>query len=351
MNMGRRVFLGMSTAIAAIAVHQVWSIDQSAAQNNKVVNLYTARHYDADNQIYEGFFKKTGIKVNLVEAPADKLIERLKSEGANSPADVVMTVDAGNLWRIQQAGLFQKTPTSSLLYSKIPANLRDPNGQWFGFTTRARVIAYNKDRVKPSEIARYEDLANPKWRDKVVMRSSSNIYNQSLVASMIPPMGAAKAESWSKGLVANFARQPEGNDTAQIKSLAAGMGSVSVINNYYLARMLSSKDSKDREIASKVGIIFPNQRDRGTHINISGGGIAKHSPNRRAAVMFLEYLASPEGQRVFAGNNHEYPAVAGVPMSPVLARFGKFKPDPLNAAEFGGLNRNAIQVMDRAGWK
>jgi iron(III) transport system substrate-binding protein len=351
MSIGRRVFLAMSTAIAAIAIHQVWSIDQSAAQNNRVVNLYTARHYDADNQIYEGFFKKTGIKVNLVEAPADKLIERLKSEGANSPADVLITVDGGNLWRTQQAGLFQKAPTSSSLYSKIPANLRDPNGQWFAFTKRARVIAYNKARVKPGDIARYEDLANPKWRDKVLMRSSSNIYNQSLVASMIPPMGATKAESWSKGLVANFARPPEGNDISQIKSLAAGMGSVSVINTYYLARLLNSKNPQDREAASKVGIIFPNQKDRGTHINVSGGGIAKHSPNRKAALMFLEYLASPEAQKIFAGNNYEYPVVAGVPMAPVLTKFGKFKADPLNPAEFGGLNRNAIQVMDRAGWK
>jgi iron(III) transport system substrate-binding protein len=351
MGMKRRALLATGAAIATVAMHQLWSMDKSVAQANKVVNLYSARHYDADNKVYQAFFKKTGIKVNLVEAPADKLIERLKSEGANSPADVLITVDAGNLWRTQQAGLLQKVPTSSSLYSKIPANLRDPDGFWFGFTKRARVIIYNKAKVKPGEIARYEDLADPKWRGKILMRSSSNVYNQSLVGSIIAALGTAKAETWAKGLVANFARPPEGNDISQIKSLAAGMGALSVVNTYYLGRLLKSSKPEDRQAAGKVGIIFPNQKDRGTHVNISGGGIAKHSPNRKAAQMYLEYLASPEAQKIFAGNNYEYPVVPGVPIDPVLASFGKFKEDKLNPKVFGGWNRSAIQLMDRAGWK
>ncbi len=351
MSMKRRALLATGAAIAAAALHPVWSVEKGVAQTNKVVNLYSARHYDADNKVYQAFFKKTGIKVNLVEAPADKLIERLKSEGANSPADVLITVDAGNLWRTQQAGLFQKMPTSSSLYSRIPANLRDPDGFWFGFTKRARVIIYNKAKVKPGEIARYEDLANPKWRGKILMRSSSNVYNQSLVGSLIAALGAAKTEAWAKGLVANFARPPEGNDISQIKSLAAGMGSLSVVNTYYLGRLTKSSKAEDRQAAGKVGIIFPNQKDRGTHVNISGGGIAKHSPNRKAAQLYLEYLASPEAQKIFAGNNYEYPVVPGVAIDPVLVSFGKFKEDKLNPKVFGGWNRAAIQLMDRAGWK
>lgn len=350
MSMKRRAFLASGAAITAFTAHQVWSAGNSVAQSGKVLNLYSARHYDADNQVYEGFFKKTGIKVNLVEAPADKLIERVKSEGANSPADVLITVDAGNLWRIQQEGLFQKVPTTSLLYTKVAANLRDPNGFWFGLTKRARVIVYNKARVKPADLARYEDLADAKWRGKVLVRSSGNVYNQSLVGSMMAALGEPKAEAWAKGVVANFARKPEGNDTAQIKAVAAGIGDLTLANTYYLVRLAKSSKSEDQEIASKVGVIFPNQRDRGTHVNISGGGIAKYAPNRDAAIQYLEYLASPEAQQIFAGSNYEYPVLQGVPKDAVLTSFGSFKEDKLNANIFGEKNTVALQMMDRAGW-
>lgn len=356
MNMKRRIFLGSGVALSAVAIHQFWNSRNNTAQGNKenkgnqVLNLYSARHYDADNQVYESFLKKTGIKVNLVESPADKLIERVKSEGANSPADVIITVDAGNLWRCQQNDLFQKIPMTSSLYSTIDASLRDPEGYWFGFTKRARVIVYNKARVKPSDLLRYEDLADEKWRGKVLVRSSSNVYNQSLVGSILAATDEAKTEAWAKGLVANFARKPEGNDTAQIKAVAAGEGDVAIVNNYYLARLAKSSKPEEREIASKVGIIFPNQADRGTHVNISGGGIAKFSPNRDAALQYLEYLASPEAQEIFAGSNFEYPVVNGVAMNAVLTEFGTFKPDPLNPKIFGEGNGNALKIMDRSGW-
>lgn len=350
MNMKRRTFLTAGAAITTVAIHQLWNSRSSFGQNSKVLNLYSARHYDADNQVYEGFFKKTGIKVNLVEAAADKLIERVKSEGANSPADVIITVDAGNLWRTQQSNLFQQIPMSSLLYSKIKSSLRDTDGYWFGFAKRARVIMYNKARINPTDILRYEDLADEKWRGKILTRSSGNVYNQSLVGSIVAAAGESATEVWAKGVVANFARKPEGNDTSQIKAVAAGEGDLAIANTYYLARLANSSKPEDREVASKVGIIFPNQGDRGTHVNISGGGIAKFAPNREAALQYLEYLASPEAQQIFAGSNFEYPAIDGVSMNSVLTGFGKFKSDPLNPKVFGEKNAIALKIMDRSGW-
>ncbi len=350
MNLKRRTFLASSAAFATVAIHQSWRAQSSVAQSGKVLNLYSARHYDADNQVYEGFLKKTGIKVNLVEAPADKLIERVKNEGKNSPADVIITVDAGNLWRTQQSDLFQKIPSSSLLYKRIDDNLRDPDGHWFGFTKRARVIMYNKSQVNPTELARYEDLADEKWRGRFSVRSSTNVYNQSLTGAIIAAAGESATEAWAKGVVANFARKPTGNDTAQIKAVASGESDLTLVNTYYLARLANSSKPEDREIASKVGIIFPNQGDRGTHVNISGGGIAKYAPNKDAALQYLEYLASDEAQRIFAGSNFEYPAVLGVDMNPILAGYGSFKSDPLNAKVFAENNAIALKVMDRAGW-
>ncbi|MCU0550431.1 MAG: Fe(3+) ABC transporter substrate-binding protein [Leptolyngbya sp. Prado105] len=350
MAIKRRIFLASGAAVAAIAVHQL--IKMQAGTSAAVVNLYSARHYDTDNAIYEAFTKKTGIKVNLVEADADKLIERIKSEGANSPADVLITVDAGRLWRAQDAGLFQPVD-SGVLKSAIPENLRSPNNLWFGFTKRARVIMYNKDRVKPSELSTYEDLADPKWKGRLIVRSSSHVYNQSLTGAMLEKHGEQKAEEWAKGLVANFARSPEGNDTAQIKAIAAGQGDLTLVNTYYLPRLAQSKKAEDKEIAAKIGVFFPNQgdKDRGTHINISGGGVLKTAPNKAAAIQFLEFLASKEAQQIFAASNNEYPAVAGVPVDAVLESYGKFKDDKLNAETYGRNNAKALQIMDRAGWK
>ncbi len=356
MGITRRVFLGTSAATAAIVTNQ-WLAPRSASANTKVLNLYTARHYGSDTQIYEGFFNKTGIKINLVEATADKLVERIKSEGRNSPADVIMTVDAGNLYRAQQADVFQSID-SQVLKAAIPENLRDSGGNWYGFTKRTRVIMYNRDKVDPAKIKSYEDLGRDDLGYKILVRSSSNIYNQSLMGSIIETHGEEAAEKWAKGIVKNLARKPEGGDTPQIQALAAGQGDLAISNTYYLARLAKSAKSEDKEVASKVGIIFPNQTGdgktgRGAHTNISGAGVAKYAPNKGAAIQYLEYLATPEVQKMFAANNNEYPVLprGKVDIDPVLAAYGSFKEDLMSAEILGRNNQRAIQVMDRAGWK
>ena len=357
MKLGRRAFLGASAAAAAVAtgyVRQRPANAQFGRRRGRVINLYSARHYDTDDQLYDGFRRATGIRVNLVEAEADQLIERIKSEGQNSPADILMTVDAGRLWRAEQEDMFQPV-TSSVLNEAIPENLRHPDGLWFGLTQRARVLVYNKDTVDPSELSTYEDLVDPKWRGRILVRSSTNIYNQSLVGSMIAAHGVEETEAWARGLVANFAREPEGGDTDQIKAAAAGLGDIAISNTYYLARLAKSDKPEEQAIAEKMGVFFPNQGDgpngRGTHVNISGGGVVKTAPNAAAAVRFLEYLASPEAQRIFAEGNNEYPVVEGVAVDSVVEDFGEFKADPLSAAVFGSNNPEALRITDRAGWK
>jgi len=345
----RRLFLAYGTAMAAVAAGELGKPRRGMADAG-VVNLYSSRHYDTDNQLYEGFTQKTGIKINLIEGDAAQLVERIKSEGANSPADILMTVDAGNLWRAQTEGLFQPV-SSATLNSAVPANLRDPGGHWFGLSKRARVIMYNRGKVNPAQLSTYEALGTPTWKGKVLIRSSNNIYNQSLVAGMIEAKGADTTQGWAEGLVENFARPPEGNDTAQIKAVAAGVGDVAIANSYYLARLASSNDPADQAVARNVGMFFPNQRDRGTHVNISGAGVARNAPNKAGAIAFLEYLVTPEAQRVFSLGNNEYPVVAGVPVSDALAQYGTFKSESMNVAAYGRLNSEAIQVMDRAGWK
>lgn len=353
----RRTFIGAGTAAAAVVVGQLGktkAIAQQApairvAQADKVVNLYSSRHYDTDTALYESFTAATGVKVNLIEAEADPLIERIKSEGTNSPADVLMTVDIGRLWRAEEEGLFQPT-SSATLNQAIPANLRHPDGLWYGFSKRARVIMYDKSNVNPSQLSTYENLVDPEWRGKILVRSSTNIYNISLVASMIAALGPQETEAWVRGLVANFARPPEGNDTAQIQACAAGVGSLALANTYYLIRMAKSDDPTETAVAEKVSIFFPNQRDRGTHVNLSGAGVLKTSPNKEAATRFLEHLASPESQQIFATGNNEYPVVAGVTLDPILSSYGSFKEDSVNATTIGQNSAEALRIMDRAGW-
>ena len=349
MKITRRVFLGTGTAMATVAIAQLGKSNRGLAQSG-AINLYSSRHYDTDQALYESFTEKTGLKVNLIEGKGDELIERIKSEGANSPADVFITVDAGRLGRAEEAGILQPI-SSSTLDSNIPASLRSPEKLWFGFSKRARVIMYNKDKVKASELSTYEDLATDKWKGKIVIRSSSNIYNQSLVASLIEIHGMSDAESWAKGFVSNFARPPEGNDTAQIKAVAAGIGDIGIANSYYLARLRKSDKAEDKAVAEKVGMFFPNQDGRGTHINISGGGVVKTAPNKEGAIKFLEHLTSPEAQKIFSEGNNEYPVVSGVPVPSVLKTFGDFKTDAVNVAVYGKLNADAIKLMDRVGWK
>jgi len=321
------------------------------AQDNKVLNLYSSRHYQTDEALYANFTRQTGIRINRIEAGEDALIERVRNEGARSPADVLITVDAGRLWRAEQLGFFQPAK-SALLDARIPANLREPGGQWFGFSLRARLIAYNKARVKAAEVPTYESLADPKWKGRICMRSSTNIYNLSLMGALIDHLGEARAEQWAQGVKANLARDPKGGDTDQLKSVAAGECDVTVINQYYYARLARSAKPEEREAAEKVGVLFPNQASWGTHVNISGAGVMKHAPNRAAAVRFLEYLASDEAQRYFAEGNNEWPVVAGVrPDNLVLKMLGDFRQDGLNVAILGRNQPGSQKIYDRVAWK
>jgi iron(III) transport system substrate-binding protein len=314
------------------------------------VNLYSSRHYDTDVALYDTFTEQTGIVVNLIEGDADQLVERIKAEGRNSPADVLITVDAGRLWRADQAGILQAV-FSPLLEQAIPAELRHPDGKWFGFSQRVRGIVYAKDRVDPSEITSYEDLADPKWQGRICIRSSTNVYNQSLVASMIEANGIEATETWAEGLVANLARPPQGADTDQIQAVAAGECDVAVVNHYYFVRLLESDDADDRAIGDKVGILFPNQDGRGAHANISGAGVVATAPNKDNAIKFLEYLTTPQAQAYFAQGNYEFPVVEGVKLDPVLEQWGAIKTDAVNAAKLGENNPDAVKLMDRVGWK
>jgi len=321
----------------------------SASLSAQVVNVYSARHYDTDDEIYGKFEKKTGIKVNLIEGSSGAILERLKREGKRSPADVFITVDAGRLYQAEMAGVFQ--PVKSALLSKlVPANLRHPDGKWFGLTKRARIFLRSRDRVKEGEIISYEDLVKPRWKGKVLIRSSSNIYNQSLVGSLIAAHGEAAAEKWCRGLVANLARVPQGGDRDQIKAVAAGEGDIAVANSYYFARMLNGSDA-EKAAAARVAVVFPNQGNRGAHVNLSGIGVCANSPNKANAVRFIEYLMGTEAQEVFAAGNNEYPVVKGAGTVPALKAFGAFKEDKVNAAVFGKNNAAAIRIMDRAGWR
>ena len=323
----------------------------ASAQDNKVLNLYSSRHYQTDEALYANFTRQTGIKVNRIEAGEDPLIERIRNEGARSPADVLVTVDAGRLWRAEQLGFFQPVK-SVVLDARIPASYREPNGLWFGFSLRARLIAYNKAKVKAAELPTYESLAEPKWKGRICMRSSSNMYNLSLLSAMIDHLGEQKAQAWAQAVRENLAHDPKGGDTDQLKSVAAGECDVTISNQYYYARLLRSGKPDEREIAEKVGVVFPNQSSWGTHVNISGAGVMKHAPNREAAVKFLEYLASDEAQRYFADGNNEWPVVAGVKMdNPVLASFGAFKQDALNVAVLGRNQPGAQKIYDRVAWK
>jgi len=322
-----------------------------ARAQDAVLNLYSARHYQTDEALYANFTKATGIRINRIEAGDEQLLERLKSEGANSPADVLLIVDASRLYGAQQLGLFQPV-RSATLESRIPAALRDPNGEWFGFSSRARLIVYNKSRVRPSEVSTYESLADPANKGRVCVRSGSHPYNLSLVAAMIEHLGEPKAEAWARGVVANFARAPKGGDTDQIKAVAAGECDVALSNSYYYARILRSTKPEDREVAAKTGIVWPDQGSFGTHVNVSGAGVLRHAPHREAAVKFLEYLASDEAQRYFADGNNEWPAVKGVAVkNPALEAMGTFKADPLPIAVLGRNTPAAQKLVDRTGWR
>ncbi len=323
----------------------------SAVAQEKVLNLYSSRHYASDEALYANFTKLTGIRINRIEAGEDALIERIRNEGARSPADVLVTVDAGRLWRAEQLGFFQPVK-SAALEARIPASLREPGGHWFGFSMRARLIAYSKAKVRPEELRRYEDLADPKWKGRVCMRSSSNVYNLSLMGALIEHLGEENAEAWARAVRGNLAREPRGGDTDQLKAVAAGECDVTLTNQYYYARLARSAKPEEQAVARGLGVVFPNQESWGTHVNISGAGVLKHAPHRDAAVKFLEYLASDEAQRYFADGNNEWTVVAGVKLAnPVLAAFGDFRRDQLNVALLGRNQPRSQKLYDRVAWK
>jgi iron(III) transport system substrate-binding protein len=324
--------------------------ENQQAANSAEVNLYTARHYDSDRALYERFTRETGIRINRIEGNADELIARMRSEGERSPADLFITADAGALWRAQQAGLFQPVQ-SDALRGAVPENLREPAGNWYGFTRRARVIAYNPEKVRPEEVDTYEELASPRFRDRLCVRSSDNIYNLSLVGALIEAWGEQRTEQWAEGIVANMARLPEGGDRDQIRAVGAGICDVAITNSYYFIRMANGDDAGDRQIAERLRLGFPSLDGQGSHVNISGGGVAANAPNRENAVRLLEFFASPEAQKHFARHNNEFPATPGVAAPPPVDAYADFKAHPMPVAAFAAHQPRAQAIMSRVGWR
>lgn len=314
------------------------------------VNLYSARKENLIKPLLERFTEETGIEVNLVTGKADALLQRLKSEGRNTPADLLLTTDAGRLYRAKQAGVLDAVD-SQTLRAQIPEQYRDPEGYWFGLSVRARPIVYVKERVNPEELSTYEALAEPKWKGRICIRSSSNIYNQSLVASMIAHKGLEATEAWAEDFVANFARPPIGGDRDQVLAAAAGQCDVAVINTYYLGVMLNDDDPAQRQAAARVAIFWPNQEGRGTHVNVSGIGLTAAADNRANAVRLMEFLTSDQAQAWYGQVNHEYPVRDDVPVSDTLEAWGDFKADDLDLYLLGKYNAEAVRLMDRVGWK
>jgi iron(III) transport system substrate-binding protein len=314
------------------------------------VNVYSARQEALIKPLLDQYSTETGVTVNLVTGKGDALLTRLQGEGRNSPADILITTDAGRLYRAQQANVLQKID-STLLNEAIPAHLRSDDGSWYGLSVRARVIVYARDRVQPGQLSTYEDLAGAQWKRRICIRSSGNIYNQSLVAGMLATQGEQKTDAWLKAFVPNFARPPQGGDRDQIKAVAAGQCDIAVVNSYYYGAMTQSPDETERTAAAKVAIFWPDQAERGTHINVSGAGVTASARNLADAVALLEFLARAESQRWYAQTNMEYPVRADIQPSELLSSWGDFKADQLDVTELGRLNAAAVMAMDRAGWK
>ena len=314
------------------------------------VNVYSHRHYDTDKQLFKMFEEKTGIKVNVVNAKASALIKRLESEGAKSPADVLITVDAGRLFQAKEKDLLQAI-SSNYLNENIPEKLRDKDNKWFALTKRSRVAVYKIGSGIENELKTYEQLADPKFKGQIMVRSSNNIYNQSLLAALIAHHGEEYALNWAKGVVANMAKAPKGNDRYQVKAVANGIGSIAIANTYYIGKMVDNKDASQREAVKKVKVLFPKFENGGTHINVSGAGVAKYSPNKDNAIKFIEFMASKEAQKLFAQGNYEYPVLKGVKASELVSSWGTFEDDNISINTLGQNNKAAVKIFDKAGWK
>jgi len=347
----RRILVPGLAAIAATALAPPGFAPPVFAQTGEIA-LYSSRHYNTDRELYDGFTRETGIRVRLIEGDADQLIQRIQTEGVNSPADVLITVDAARLARAREAGVLRPV-RSEVLESRIPANVRDPDGYWFGVSKRARVVMYDRQAGPPAGLARVEDLADPRFRGQICVRSSSHLYNTSWTGSVLAANGAEATEAWARGLVANFARPPQGGDRDQFRVIPAGQCRLAIANTYYLGGMLTSERAEDRAIAERIGVLFLNQApgDRGQHVNISGAGVVRTSRNAAAAARFIEYLTSPRAQEIFAVGNMEYPVVADAPVHPALAALGTFREDGLNAGAYGANVAEALRIMQRAGWR
>ncbi|MDG1967705.1 MAG: extracellular solute-binding protein [Flavobacteriaceae bacterium] len=324
----------------------------SSNKNTNEINIYSQRHYNVDEIQYQNFEKLTGIKVNVTKANADELIQRMKNEGENSPADLFITVDEGKLWQGGEMGLFQKFQDESV-FANIDPQLLDKNGYWVPVTYRSRVIVYSNERVEKNELSTYEDLSNEKWKGRLLVRSSSNAYNQALMSSLVENLGIENTTKWSEGLVSNFARDPKGSDRDQVKAIAAGQGDIAIVNSYYIGLLLSSQKDEEINAGNAVSVFFPNQADneRGAHINISGLALTKNAPNRENAIKLIQYLTSIEAQKTYVSNSYEYSVNLDVKPDEIVQSWGEFKKDPVDLNSLGTNRSEAIRIFDKTGWK
>jgi len=340
-----RIVLFISTILVLL------SCGETPKESNEI-NLYSQRHYKVDENQYEAFENETGIKINVVKANADELIERLKNEGENSPADLFITVDAGKLQKAKDLDLLQKI-SSPIINQNIDVDLKDVNGYWIPITYRARILVYSKDRVKSDELSTYANLTDEKWRNKVLVRSSSNAYNQALLSSIVANNGVDAASKWARDLVKNFARDPKGNDRDQVKAIAAGQGDVAIVNSYYIGLLLSSENEEEIKAGNSVGVFFPNQGEdeTGSHINVSGIGLIKNAPNKENAIKLMEFLTSESAQKIYTNTSYEYPANPNVEPNEIVKKWGSFKKDKLDLNQLGVFRNKAIEIFDKSGWK
>ena len=342
----------MKRIVVFISMILVLSSCGEAPKKSNEINLYSQRHYKVDEQQYKVFEKETGIKVNVVKANADELIERLKNEGENSPADLFITVDAGKLQKAKDLDLLQKI-SSPIINQNVDVDLKDVNGYWIPITYRARIVVYSKDRVDVSELSTYDNLTDEKWRNKVLVRSSSNAYNQALLSSIIANTGEESASKWTSKLVKNFARDPKGNDRDQVKAITAGQGDLAIVNSYYIGLLLSSENEEEIKAGSSVGVFFPNQGEdeSGSHINVSGIGLAKNAPNKENAIKLMEFLTSESAQKTYTDTSYEYPANPNVEPNEIVKKWGSFKKDILDLNKLGVFRNKAIEIFDKSDWK
>lgn len=336
--------------VIILSVSLLFGCAPKSNDRSQVVNIYSARHYESDEKIYKEFEKETGIKVNIVQGKAEELIERIEREGQNTQADLFITVDGGILNTAKSRGILQDS-SSNIIENQVSSEFRDTDNNWIGIATRARVIVYSKERVNPTELSTYEDLTVDKWKGKILSRSSTSLYNQSLVASIIAIDGEAKAEEWASGIVKNFAREPKGNDRDQAKDIVAGIGDVAIMNTYYIGLMENSSDVEEAKVADSIGVFFPNQETTGTHLNISGAGITKYSKNKDNAIKFIEFITDVKAQSIISNMNFEFPVNSEAEMPELLKSWGSFKKQDLDYGELGQYNKTATEILNKVGWK